>query len=131
MSGRREAAWVRSRGIEAVAKGEAAAGRGLPRFSRAVALAAGPTARRARRGRCRAGRCPWPPRRVPPGGGFGALAGGVPIQGAPALLGRRGGNLLPAAVTMAALDRFDPLMLKPFVEPEHLEEGFGHAANGW
>ena len=64
------------------------------------------------------------------GGGFGALAGGVPIQRASALVGRRGGGLVPTVVAPMTLDRFVPLMLEPFTEAEDLEEGDGYAANG-
>ena len=63
------------------------------------------------------------------GGGFGALAGGVPIQRASALVGRRGGGVLATAMAPMALDRFVPLMLEPFAEAEDLEEGFGYVTN--
>ena len=39
-------------------------------------------------------------------------------------------GVLAALVAAAALDRFVAFMLEPFVEPEHLEQGFGYAANG-
>ena len=64
------------------------------------------------------------------GGGFGTLASGVSIQGAPALLGRRGGGVLPAPMAPMALDRFVAFVLEPFAEAEDLEQGFGYAANG-
>ena len=112
-------------GIEAVARGESAAGRGRPASVRRSPSQL--AQQRAERGvggvashgvHGRLGGCRW-------GGGFGALAGGVPIQGATALVGRRRGGFLAAAVTTAALDRLIALMLEPFAEAEDLNRATG------
>ena len=63
------------RGIEGGSGERGGAGQGRPESGRAVALAVGPTGRRARRGRCRAARCRPPPRWGPPGRRFRPAGG--------------------------------------------------------
>ena len=117
-------------GIEGVVAGASGLGRFRPEFGRWAT--AQPVSQRAQRGA----------RAVPPrgvngrfggcrrGGGFGLPAGGVQVQFASAPVGRRGGGVLPAAVASAALDRLVALVLEPFVQPEHLKQGFGYATDG-
>ncbi len=124
--GRAGSALIGSKG----ARGEAGAGRGRPE-----SVGRSPSKLAQQGAEC--GVCGVSPRGVGRrfggfrrGGGFGPPAGGVQVQCASALVGRRGGVVLAAAVATAALDRLVALMLEPFVEPEHLEQGFGYATDG-
>ena len=94
---------------------EGVSGRAVSRRVRAVdGRVTGLAARPARPALCPVARFRSPPRRVPVGRRFRCAAGGLQVQFAPALVGRRRDGFLAAAVTPAALDRFVALMLEPF-----------------